>query len=133
MQWVQSLRFMPIFRAQNVFPGFSRPGRDKAAADDGPGSLGLAAIREVLATLPPSPGVYRMLNEKGDALYVGKARSLKARVANYTHFMALPHRLQRMVAETRKLEVILTHTEVEALLLESNLIKQLEPRYNVLL
>jgi len=106
---------------------------DQAAADDGPGSLGLAAIREVLATLPPSPGVYRMLNEKGDALYVGKARSLKARVANYTHFMALPHRLQRMVAETRKLEVILTHTEVEALLLESNLIKHLEPRYNVLL
>ncbi len=74
-----------------------------------------------------------MLNARGDALYVGKARSLKARVANYTHFMALPHRLQRMVAETRKLEVVLTHTEVEALLLESNMIKHLEPRYNIVL
>ncbi|HEY7991257.1 MAG TPA: excinuclease ABC subunit UvrC, partial [Stellaceae bacterium] len=109
------------------------PGDEQSIFDEGPGAQGLAAIREVLATLPPSPGVYRMLNEKGDALYVGKARSLKARVANYTHFMALPHRLQRMVAETRKLEVILTHTEVEALLLESNLIKHLEPRYNIIL
>jgi excinuclease ABC subunit C len=101
--------------------------------DDGPGAQGLDTIREVLATLPPSPGVYRMLNARGDALYVGKARNLRARVANYTHFMALPHRLQRMVAETRRLEVILTHTEVEALLLESNLIKHLEPRYNIIL
>jgi excinuclease ABC subunit C len=99
----------------------------------GPGAHGLGAIRAALAHLPPSPGVYRMLGAKGDALYVGKARSLKARVANYTHFAALPHRLQRMVAETRKLEVILTHTEVEALLLESNLIKELEPRYNIIL
>jgi excinuclease ABC subunit C len=98
-----------------------------------PGGQGLGVIRAGLATLPPSPGVYRMLNARGDALYVGKARNLKARVANYTHFDALPRRLQRMVAETRKLEVILTHTEVEALLLESNLIKRLEPRYNIVL
>ena len=100
---------------------------------DGPGAQGVGVIRAALATLPPSPGVYRMLNARGDALYVGKARSLKARVANYTHFMALPHRLQRMVAETRKLEVVLTHTEVDALLLESNMIKHLEPRYNIVL
>jgi excinuclease ABC subunit C len=109
------------------------PDDNEPDTGSGPGAQGLGAIREALATLPPSPGVYRMLNAKGDALYVGKARSLKARVANYTHFMALPHRLQRMVAETRRLEVILTHTEVEALLLESNLIKHLEPRYNIIL
>jgi excinuclease ABC subunit C len=101
--------------------------------DSGPGAEGLGVIRAGLATLPPSPGVYRMLNAKGDALYVGKARNLKARVANYTHFAALPTRLQRMVAETRRFEVILTHTEVEALLLESNLIKHLAPRYNIVL
>jgi excinuclease ABC subunit C len=111
----------------------SIPDVDEAALDSGPGAQGVGVIRAALATLPPSPGVYRMLNAKGDALYVGKARSLKARVANYTHFAALPQRLKRMVAETRRLEVILTHTEVEALLLESNLIKHLEPRYNIVL
>ncbi|MGH6988556.1 MAG: excinuclease ABC subunit UvrC [Stellaceae bacterium] len=100
---------------------------------EGPGAEGVGVIRAALATLPALPGVYRMLNAKGDALYVGKARSLKARVANYTHFAALPTRLQRMVAETRRFEVILTHTEVEALLLESNLIKHLAPRYNIVL
>ena len=94
---------------------------------------GLDAIRDALRTLPPGPGVYRMLNAKGDALYVGKARNLKARVANYTHLAALSNRLRRMVAETASLEVVLTHTEVEALLLECNLIKRLMPRYNVLL
>jgi len=94
---------------------------------------GVEAIRETWATLPASPGVYRMLDRRGDALYVGKARNLKNRVANYTHLAALSNRLQRMVTETRKLEIILTHTEVEALLLESNLIKRLEPRYNIIL
>jgi excinuclease ABC subunit C len=109
------------------------PDPDEAEADSGPGAQGVGVIRAGLATLPSSPGVYRMLNAKGDALYVGKARNLKARVANYTHFDALPQRLKRMVAETRRLEVILTHTEVEALLLESNVIKHLEPRYNIVL
>ena len=94
---------------------------------------GAAAIREVLRNLPPAPGVYRMLNAKGDALYVGKASNLKNRVANYTHIGNLSNRLRRMVAETRTLEVVITHTEVEALLLECNLIKRLMPRYNVLL
>ncbi|HVA15158.1 MAG TPA: excinuclease ABC subunit UvrC, partial [Stellaceae bacterium] len=94
---------------------------------------GIAAIREVLRTLPPSPGVYRMLDAKGDPLYVGKASNLKNRVANYIHIGNLPNRLRRMVAETRAMEVVLTHTEVEALLLECNLIKRFMPRYNVLL
>ena len=94
---------------------------------------GIAVIRAALRTLPAGPGVYRMLNAKGDALYVGKARNLKSRVANYTHLAKLSNRLRRMVAETRALEVVVTHTEVEALLLECNLIKRLMPRYNVLL
>jgi excinuclease ABC subunit C len=77
--------------------------------------------------------VYRMLDGKGDVLYVGKARDLKKRVATYAHVQKLSNRLRRMVAETRSLEVVSTHTEVEALLLESNLIKRLTPRYNVVL
>ena len=74
-----------------------------------------------------------MLDRKGDAVYVGKARNLKARVQNYTNLGNLSTRLRRMVAETATLEVVVTHTEVEALLLECNLIKRLMPRYNVLL
>src|SRR5262245_4572422 len=94
---------------------------------------GVAAIRAALATLPLGPGVYRMLDAQGDALYVGKARSLKKRVTAYIQLDRLPNRLLRMVAETRSLEIVTTHTEVEALLLENNLIKRLMPRYNVLL
>ena len=99
------------------------------------GSLahGIEVIRAALKTLPSSPGVYRMLNRRGDAVYVGKARNLKARVGNYVNIGNLSIRLQRMVAETHSLEVVVTHTEVEALLLENNLIKRLMPRYNVLL
>ncbi len=98
-----------------------------------PDTGGVALIRLRLATLPEGPGVYRMLNTEGDALYVGKARNLKRRVTNYTQLARLPSRLQRMVAETDELEIVTTHTEAEALLLESNLIKRLAPRYNVLL
>jgi excinuclease ABC subunit C len=94
---------------------------------------GAALIKEHLPRLPLGPGVYRMLDKRGDALYVGKARSLARRVANYAAVGKLQERLRRMVAETAALEVISTHTEVEALLLESNLIKKLKPRYNVLL
>lgn len=94
---------------------------------------GVEVIKAYLRTLPDRPGVYRMLNDDGDALYVGKARSLKRRVTNYTMPVKLPIRLQRMIAETTQMEFVTTHTEVEALLLESNLIKKLMPRYNVLL
>ncbi|WP_198924836.1 excinuclease ABC subunit UvrC [Nitrospirillum viridazoti] len=94
---------------------------------------GVETIKAYLRTLPVTPGVYRMMNEGGDVLYVGKARNLKRRVANYTMPAKLPVRLQRMVAETVTMEFVTTHTEVEALLLESNLIKRLMPRYNVLL
>jgi excinuclease ABC subunit C len=95
---------------------------------------GTAVIAEAVEKLPPSPGVYRMLDDAGEALYVGKARNLKKRVASYATPAKLSStRLLRMVAETCSLEVVVTHTEVEALLLESNLIKRLMPRYNVLL
>ncbi|MCZ6587701.1 MAG: excinuclease ABC subunit UvrC [Alphaproteobacteria bacterium] len=90
-------------------------------------------MRAALPTLPATPGVYRMLDSAGDVLYVGKARNLKRRVTSYTQLARLPIRLQRMVAQTSALEVVTTHTEAEALLLESNLIKRLAPRYNVLL
>ncbi len=102
-------------------------------AGDGRLGHGVETIARAVRTLPNGPGVYRMLDRRGEALYVGKARSLKKRVANYTQLSKLPRRLQRMVAETAALEVTATHTEVEALLLESNLIKRLMPRFNVLL
>jgi len=79
------------------------------------------------------PGVYRMLDRKGDGLYVGKARNLKNRVQNYAHPAGLSNRLRRMIAETAAIEIVVTHTEAEALLLECNMIKRLMPRYNVLL
>jgi excinuclease ABC subunit C len=94
---------------------------------------GVAVIRTALKTMPAGPGVYRMLDRKGDTLYVGKARSLKSRVQSYAHPAGLSNRLRRMVAETAAVEVVITHTEVEALLLECNMIKRLLPRFNVLL
>ncbi|RMF12059.1 MAG: excinuclease ABC subunit UvrC [Alphaproteobacteria bacterium] len=110
---------------------------DTAAATDtspsGPLAEGIAVIRAHLKTLTAKPGVYRMLDDKGDVLYVGKAKSLKARVASYTNPGNLSHRIIRMVAATRSMVFVTTHTEVEALLLEANLIKRFRPRYNVLL
>ncbi|MBX2834254.1 MAG: excinuclease ABC subunit UvrC [Micavibrio sp.] len=94
---------------------------------------GASAIRGYVKKLPDTPGVYRMMDEHGGVLYVGKAKSLKKRVSNYTLPDKLPIRLQRMIAATVKMEFIHTQTEAEALLLESNLIKKLKPRYNILL
>ncbi|MDP1025667.1 excinuclease ABC subunit UvrC [Sphingomonas sp. KR1UV-12] len=94
---------------------------------------GVAAIRNVLKTLPQRSGVYRMQDARGDVLYVGKARSLKQRVANYTQIKALPKRLQRMVSQTRSMTIVTTNNEAEALLLEAQLIKRYRPAYNVLL
>ncbi len=100
---------------------------------DAPPIVGAAAIERALITMPLGPGVYRMLDAKGDALYVGKARSLKKRVTSYTQLGRLDERLRRMVNETVSMEVITTHTEAEALLLEANLIKRLKPRFNIVL
>jgi excinuclease ABC subunit C len=94
---------------------------------------GVAAIRNVLKTLPSRPGVYRMQDAAGDVLYVGKARSLKNRVTSYTQVARLPKRLQRMVSLTRSMTIVTTASEAEALLLEAQLIKRFRPGFNVLL
>ena len=94
---------------------------------------GHAVIADYLRTLDASPGVYRMLDGEGRVLYVGKARNLKARVSNYARPSGHSGRIARMIRETASMMFLTTRTEVEALLLEQNLIKQLKPRYNVLL
>lgn len=94
---------------------------------------GIAAIRNVLKTLPLKPGVYRMHDARGDVLYVGKARALKNRVGNYVQIDRMPYRLRRMVALTRSMTIVTTNSEAEALLLEAQLIKRYRPAYNVLL
>jgi excinuclease ABC subunit C len=100
--------------------------------DDKPRS-GHEVIQDYLRTLDGSPGVYRMLNAASEVLYVGTARNLKARVTNYTRPSGHSGRIARMIHETASMMFLTTRTELEALLLEQNLIKQLKPRYNVLL
>ena len=97
-----------------------------------PATSGAEAIEAAVKTLPNAPGVYRMLDSEGNVLYVGKARSLKKRVANYTR-AAQSSRLARMIRGTTAMDFVRTRTETEALLLEANLIKRLRPRFNVLL
>lgn len=92
---------------------------------------GADRIAAYLKTLPDAPGVYRMLNAAGDVLYVGKAKSLKKRVSSYAQGRVHSERLTRMIAETAEMLFVTTASETEALLLESNLIKRLKPRYNV--
>jgi excinuclease ABC subunit C len=94
---------------------------------------GVAAIRAQLKHLPNGPGVYRMFDDRGDVLYVGKARSLKKRVTSYARGLGHNTRIARMIAETASMEFVSTETETEALLLEANLIKRLRPRFNVLM
>jgi excinuclease ABC subunit C len=110
-------------RATYVVQGSSKPDIE----------AGVKAIRETVRTLKPKPGVYRMLDARGDVLYVGKARALKNRVANYCQVANLSSRLQRMVSQTRSMEIVTTNSEAEALLLEAQLIKRFRPPYNVLL
>src|ERR1700733_9141740 len=97
-----------------------------SAVDDNSPLTGVTIIEVALETMPGNPGVYRMLDTKGDALYVGKARNLRKRVTSYTQLSRLPERLRRMVADTAAMEIVTTHTEAEALLLEANLIKRLK-------
>src|SRR3984957_16503352 len=101
---------------------------EKATA---PGLTGPARIQAYLKTLPDAPGVYRMLDAKGSVLYVGKAKSLKKRVASYVKTGGHIDRIAHMIADTAEMLFVTTASETEALLLESNLIKRLKPRYNV--
>jgi excinuclease ABC subunit C len=94
---------------------------------------GVRAIRAYWKHAPVSPGVYRMLAEDGSVLYVGKAKSIRKRVASYTRLNGHTNRIARMIALTVQMVFVSTQTEVEALLLEANLIKQLKPRFNVLM
>lgn len=94
---------------------------------------GVECIKSYLPRLPMGAGVYRMINRRGDVLYVGKAKSLRKRVASYTNLTRQSNRIRRMVNETVAMEFVSTHTEAEALLLESDLIKRYAPRYNILL
>ena len=113
------------------------PGAEPALvlAEAAPGALkaGIEVIQQFAKHLPNRPGVYRMFDRAGEVLYVGKAKSLKNRVTSYARGMAHTNAVARMIAETANMEFVTTGTETEALLLESNLIKQLRPRYNVLL
>ena len=99
------------------------------------GSLraGADIVKSYQQTLPNRPGVYRMFNQAGEVLYVGKAKNLRKRVASYVRESGHSNRISRMIALTASMEFITTHTETEALLLEANLIKQLKPHFNVLL
>ncbi len=111
-------------------------GPEVAATTESPApslGAGIDFIRQQLRTCPTAPGVYRMLNGRGDVLYVGKAKSLRKRVTSYTNPVRQSTRILRMVAETAAMEFVTTHTEAEALLLEANLIKRYAPRYNILL
>ncbi|MCO5065613.1 MAG: excinuclease ABC subunit UvrC [Rhizobiaceae bacterium] len=100
---------------------------------DADGKAGADVIQTLVKRLPNAPGVYRMMNAAGDVLYVGKARSLKKRVTAYAQGRFHTNRIGRMVRETATMEFVVTRTEIEALLLEANLIKRLRPRFNVLM
>ncbi|MEE2996304.1 MAG: GIY-YIG nuclease family protein, partial [Pseudomonadota bacterium] len=104
-----------------------------APPNHSPALSGVELISSLWKHLPSGPGVYRMIDATGAPLYVGKAKSVRKRVKSYTRLAGLSERIRVMVAHTAHLEVVSTHTEVEALLLESNLIKQLRPRYNILM
>ncbi len=117
--------------AESAHPAKGASGRRRLTAETL--AAGVETIQSHLKTLPNGPGVYRMLDAAGDALYVGKARNLKKRVTTYTQTGKHPARLLQMIAETVAMEFVVTRSEVEALLLEANLIKRLRPRYNVLL
>jgi excinuclease ABC subunit C len=111
------------------------PGIDIAWEEAPPpeGASGPEIIAGFVKRLPNSPGVYRMIDAEGDVLYVGKAKSLKKRVASYAKSGGHTNRIARMIRKTVTMEFMRTHTETEALLLEANLIKRLRPRFNVLL
>ncbi|MGU9980104.1 excinuclease ABC subunit UvrC [Phreatobacter sp. HK31-P] len=106
---------------------------EDAAPTEGTVAAGMEVIKAAVKHAPKGPGVYRMIDAKGEVLYVGKAKSIARRVISYARPTGLVSRIVRMVAATAAMEFVSTKTETEALLLEANLIKQLRPRFNVLM
>ncbi len=107
-----------------------------AIDEDAPGGAvagGVAAIQRFARLAPAAPGVYRMIDQKGEVLYVGKAKSIRKRITSYARMAGHTARIMRMIAATASIEFVSTTTETEALLLEANLIKRLRPRFNVLM
>lgn len=121
------------FEDEEELSSTPEPALDLREAAPGALKAGIEVIADFARHLPNRPGVYRMFDRAGEVLYVGKAKSLKNRVTAYARGMAHTNAVARMIAETANMEFVTTGTETEALLLESNLIKQLRPRYNVLL
>ena len=117
----------------NDTPSASNASGPSTGLPDTAAATGSDLIAEKVRILPDSPGVYRMFGHDGEVLYVGKARSLKKRVANYAKLTGHSNRIARMINNTTAMEFITTATETDALLLEANLIKRLKPRYNVLM
>lgn len=118
--------------AESSLPTDPTQSADTASSEDEP-VRGAASIRAKLKSLPRGPGVYRMLDDKGEVLYVGKAKNLRNRVGNYVAGKGLPNRTMRMVARTVDLVIVTTATESEALLMEAQLIKRYQPPFNILL
>src|SRR5215218_5108602 len=111
----------------------SLPSIEEAELAAIPSAGGVAAIQRYAKLAPKAPGVYRMIDAKGEVLYVGKAKSIRKRIVSYAREAGHAARIMRMIAATSALEFVSTATETEALLLEANLIKRLRPRFNVLL
>jgi len=120
---------MPLEKPDSVSPSLLSGARDALLG----GEQGAAVIARHAKTAPAGPGVYRMIDPQGEVLYVGKARHLKKRVQSYARGQGHNNRIARMIADTASMEFVTTATEMEALLLEANLIKRLKPRYNVVL
>ena len=120
---------MPLEKPDSASPSLLSRARDAVLGEE----QGAAVIARHARTAPDGPGVYRMIDAKGEVLYVGKARHLKKRVQSYARGQGHNNRIARMVADTASMEFVTTASEMEALLLEANLIKRLKPRYNVVL
>ena len=114
-------------------PDEEEPAKLRFDEEQGSIAAGRTAIVHYAKLAPSRPGVYRMIDARGDVLYVGKAKNVRKRIQAYARPTGLDTRIERMIAATRKLEFVVTRTETEALLLEANLIKRLRPRFNVVL
>src|SRR5437868_3007809 len=113
---------------ESSLPAIDEPAEPAA----GPLASGVAAIQRYAKLAPKAPGVYRMIDAKGEVLYVGKAKSIRKRIVSYAREAGHTARIARMIAATASIEFVSTATETEALLLEANLIKRLRPRFNEL-